>query len=466
MKRILKKGKQLFLSSENPSYAPIEVHKGEEFQIWGWSLMSSTKQRERIFLIDCNSFFVSCERVFNPKLWNKPVVVLSNNDGCVVSRSKEAKKLGIPMGAPAFQYQKLFEEKEVFVYSSNFTLYGDLSQRVMQVLEQFSPNIEIYSIDEAFLSIATEDPLDLAHTIHQRVLKWTGIPVSVGIGATKTLSKVANDLAKKDERQKGVYLLEDPSVIDPLFAKLPPEEIWGVGPRLSSRLKSLGVFNVLQLKNADDGWIRNGFSVTLLKTVLELRGIACLDLNEVEAPCKSITCSRSFGSPVTDLSSLYEAIASYTARAAEKLRQQESLTGYLTVFLTTSPFIKNPYSNSATLSLPTPTDYTPALIAYSKLALQSIFRSGYAYKKTGVIFTELSPKTCYQQDLFHTPSPRREKAMQTLDRINEAYGKNALQFAAEGIERTWKPRRSCTSQHFTTSWRELLSVSLKKNSYF
>jgi len=420
--------------------------------------MSSTKPNELVFLIDCNSFYCSCERVFNPKLWNKPVVVLSNNDGCVVARSKEAKALGIPMGAPAFQWQKTFEKHGVFVYSSNYTLYGDLSRRVMEVLQQFSPKLEIYSIDEAFLAMTTKDPVALGREIRARVLKWTGIPVSVGISSTKTLAKVANHLAKKDDSHGGVYQLENPRHIDRVLARFPLGDIWGIGGRLSKRLSSVRIQTPYQLKQADSGWIRKNFSVTLLKTAMELRGIPCLALEEVYAKKKSITCSRSFGQPVATLASLEEALSSYTARAAEKLREQESLASVLTVFLTTSPFIDRPYSNSATITLPEPTDYTPRLIAYAKRALSSLFRQGYPYKKVGVIFNSLSDKACYQPDLFFRAPPHQSKAMEALDKIHAKLGTRSIQFAAEGIEKPWKMKRIHTSKRFTTHFKELLII--------
>lgn len=328
----------------------------------------------------------------------------------------------------------------------------------MQVLEQFAPEIEIYSIDEAFLSIATDDPLALAQEIRQRVLRWTGIPVSVGIAPTKTLAKVANHIAKKDESQNGVYLLEEP--LDQTLNSFPLDDIWGIGRNLSKRLKAHGIFTPLQFKNAPDAWIQKCFSVTLLKTALELRGISCLPLEEVEAQRKSITCSRSFGTPVTTLFQLEEAISSYTAQAAEKLRSEGLCASYLTVYLTTSPFMPNPYSNSATVSMPEPSDYTPQLITAGKKSLKGIFREGYSYKKVGVILNDLSLKSTRQPDLFCTPSPSRSKAMDALDQINAAYGKNALQFAAEGIEKPWKMRRSHTSARFSTHWKELLTVKI------
>lgn len=422
--------------------------------------MSSTNPDSLFFLVDCNSFFVSCERVFNPKLLGKPVVVLSSNDGCVVARSKEAKLLGIPMGAPAFEYQKLFKDRGVFVYSSNFTLYGDISERVMEVLQQFSPDFEIYSIDEAFLMIAAEDPLSIAREIRQRVLRWTGIPVSVGIAPTKTLAKVANHVAKKEEKHGGVYLLQDPKEIDQTLANFPLGDIWGIGHNLSRRLKGQGIHTPLQLKNSADSWIQKCYSVVLLKTALELRGISCLPLDEVEESNKSITCSRSFGTPVTTLNQLEEAISNYIAKAAEKLRRQELCASYITVYLTTSPFIENPYSNSASISLPEATDYTPHLITLAKKGIQAIFKEGYSYKKVGVILNDLSSKSSHQPDLFCEPTPDRSKAMDVLDQINEAYGRNALQFAAEGIEKPWKMRRSHTSARFSTHWKELLTVRI------
>lgn len=416
--------------------------------------MSSTKRSELFFLVDCNSFFVSCERVFNPKLWKQPVVVLSNNDGCVVARSKEAKALGIPMGAPAYQYQKLFDEKGVFVYSSNYTLYGDLSQRVMQVLEQFSPKMEVYSIDEAFLVVDTPDPIALAYEIKRRVARWTGIPVSVGIGPTKTLAKMANHLAKKSE---GVYQLE--GAIDEILATFPLEDVWGVGRRVVKRLNRAGIHTPLDLKRADEGFVKRLHSVVLLKTALELKGISCLELSEASSPRKSITCSRSFGAPVTQLSALEEAAASYVARAAKKLRQEGLIASYLTVYLTTSPFAEKRYSNSATIKLPRATNLTPELIEKAKQCLRLLYRSGYTYKKVGILLNELSREQSAQQDLFSRKNPKRAQAMRALDQVNQIYGKNTLFLAAEGIDKPWQMRRNHTSNCYTTNWNQFLEIS-------
>lgn len=402
------------------------------------------------FLIDCNSFYVSCERLFNPRLWGKPVVVLSNNDGCVVARSKEAKQLGIPMGAPAYQWRSLFQKEGVYVYSSNYVLYGDLSDRVMRVLEGFSTEMEIYSIDEAFLSIATEDPIKIAHEIRNRILRYVGIPVSVGIGETKTLAKLGNDLAKKGD---GVIWL--PKRSDKLFSELPPKEVWGIGSRLSERLKELGVSTVLQLVRKEDDWIRKQFSVTLLKTVMELRGTPCLEIDEVDAPRKSMVCSRSFSTPLKTLEELEGAISSFTARVAEKLRAQESVAGHLTVFIHTSPFMPHYYGNSSSFSFAQPTDYTPDLISKSRSCMQQIFRPGLAYKKAGVILNALSSNQCYQGDLFFPDSPKKREAMKLVDQINTRY---ELHFAAE---RRPVKKGGLHSKRFTTNWDELLTISLK-----
>ncbi len=364
------------------------------------------------------------------------------------------------MGAPAFQYKELFQKGGVFVYSSNYTLYGDLSHRVMQVLEQFSPKLEVYSIDEAFLQSDCEDPVALGREIRRRVLQWTGIPVSIGIGETKTLAKVANHLAKKEEIHGGVYELEGRREIDRILGRFPLGDIWGIGRRLSSRMEAMGITTPLHLKDADNEWVRKNFSVTVLKTVMELRGISVLELEEVYGPKKSITCSRSFGQTVMELEKLEEALASYMARASEKLRLQGSVVDVITVYLTTSPFIEKPYSNSATITLPEATDYTPELISYGKRALKGIFRKSYPYKKVGVIFQSLSPKNCYQRDLFAKPSPKKQALMEMLDQINGTYGENIIQFAAEGIEKPWQMRRSQTSPKYTTSWEELLTIRM------
>lgn len=417
--------------------------------------------KNHYFLIDCNQFYVSCERVFQPHLRHKPVVVLSNNDGCVVARSKEAKTLGIPMGAPAFQCKDVFKRHKVVVLSSNYTLYGDMSERVMAVLRQFSPEMEEYSIDEAFLAISSDEPQSLASTIRAKVLQWTGIPVSIGIGPTKTLAKVAGDLAK--DIKTGVYELSCPKEITNRLSSLPVEEIWGIGSKLKKGLNAEGVISALQFIERDDAWIRSHFSLTLLRTALELRGTPCLSLEECAPPRKSILSSRSFGKPVTEKEELMEAIATYMTTAADKLRAQGSCAELVYAFVTTSPFIDNPYSNGASITLAEATDYTPTLITSAKRIIEQLYRPGYAYKKVGVMLAGITSNTEHQPDLFHKdrpPQKTRKNAMAAMDAINSAYGRKSLVFAAEGIEQSWKMQRGHCSQQFNTRWDEILRVCL------
>jgi DNA polymerase V len=421
--------------------------------------MSSTKHAS-YFLIDCNQFYVSCEQVFNPKLQGRPVVVLSNNDGCVVARSKEAKALKIPMGAPAYQYADLFKREKVYVFSSNYTLYGDMSQRVMRVLSQFSEEMEEYSIDEAFLQIASEDPITLAKEIKQRVFQWTGIPVSIGIGPTKTLAKVANDIAKKRD---GIFGFCNGIKVDPILEKLAPEEIWGIGSRLGKALHAEGIRNAKAFKDLPDHWIKQRFSVVLLRTACELRGIPCLELHEAPVERKSITRSRSFSYKVTALAELNEALCSYADDALETLRKEQLLPSFLTVFLTTSPFIEKAYSNSCTLVLPEPTHYTPTVSTLAKDALNRIYRDGLPYKKTGIILGGLVLEHTFQPDLFQlrTSNPQKQlQAMQVFDDVKERYGKSALRFASEGTLQKWRMQRGSVSARFTTAWNELLTIRI------
>lgn len=421
--------------------------------------MSSTK-RSKFFLIDCNQFYVSCEQVFNPKLRNKPVVVLSNNDGCVVARSKEAKALKIPMGAPAYQYADIFKAQRVAVLSSNYTLYGDMSQRVMNVLSHFSSDMEEYSIDEAFLRVAVPDLRALACEIKRTVLQWTGIPVSIGVGSTKTLAKVANDIAKKGD---GIFLFLDDAHCDKTLEKLDPQDIWGIGKNLTLELKNQGIRDAKALKDAPDDWIKKRFSVALLRTAYELRGISCLEMSDQPTARKSIVCSRSFRNRVTQLCDIEEALSSYTASAAETLREEGLLPSFLTVFLATSLHIDQAYSNSWTLTLDEPTAFTPDLTARAKEALRKIFRPGYAYKKVGVIMGGFSPQNNYQPDLFvphGKETERKKRAIEALDTINKKFGSSAVRYAAEGTEQPWKMARDHVSPCYTTRWSELLKIQI------
>lgn len=407
-------------------------------------------------LVDCNNFYVSCERVFNPRLTG-PVAVLSNNDGCVVARSQEVKDLGIPMGAPHFQYRELMERHRVTVFSSNYTLYGDMSDRVMQTLKTFTPDIQIYSIDEAFLYFPSPRDIEYLQDIRNRVKQWTGIPVSVGMAKTKTLAKMAGSLAKKQKDRNGTVIL---STDDPVFDEFPVEDIWGIGRQYAKFLRSKGIRTAKQLKEAEDGWIRRHLTVVGLRLVLELRGISCLPLEEVPPAKKSVICSKSFGRPITDFEELCEATASYVARAAEKIRMQDSLATYLSVFAVINDRRDSSYPTYQNgQDLPEPTSYTPALITQAKRLLKDLYLEGESYRKTGVFLGGLVPQDHYQPDFFHTLSAKHEKLMRLMDDMNADFGKCVLRSAAEGkAASSWGMQRKMRSPCYTTKWSDILTI--------
>jgi DNA polymerase V len=413
-------------------------------------------------LVDCNNFYVSCERVFNPSLEKKPLVVLSNNDGCIIARSNEAKALGIKMGTPFFKCKDLIKKYKVEVFSSNYALYGDMSQRVMNTLQNFTPELEVYSIDEAFLSLNGfnyKNPTEYAQLIRTTVKKWTGIPVSIGIGPTKVLSKIANKLAKKNQQCNGIFNITNHSSIEDLLESIEVADVWGIGRQYAQFLNRHGVFSAQHLKYASDGWIRKNLTVVGLRIVWELRGKSCMLLKEAPPPKKGIGSSRSFGRPVETLYELGEAISAYVSRAAEKLRGQKSVVSILYIYLTTSRFKDEPpYSNGITLKLPIPTAYTPHLINYAKQGLSKIYRSGYRYQKVGVFLTDILPQDHIQLDLFTKGDINlsvKRKIMSTLDYINKKWGRNTMQCATAGIGKRWIMRQSLKSQNFTTRWSEI-----------
>ncbi len=414
-------------------------------------------------LVDCNNFYVSCERVFNPALEGKPVIVLSNNDGCVVARSEEAKALGIPMGVPLFKHRSIIERYRVRVFSSNYALYGDMSRRVMAVLSRFTPDMEVYSIDEAFLSFSARSPGELeavARDIRETVRRWTGIPVSIGIGSTKTLAKAANKLAKSKERRRGVFSLTESEGLDGWLEKVRVEEVWGIGRRRGKMLRRHGIYTARQLKVVSDEWARRRLSVAGLRTVWELRGISCIPLEEAPPTKKGITTSRTFERWVDTREELEEAVAYYAARAAEKLRRHHLLASHLQVFLTTSPYREGPqYANAAGISLPFPTAYTPALVAAAREGLLEIFKPGYQYKKTGVMLLGLSSARTRQVSLFggegKETCARQDRLMRAMDAVNARYGRDSLRVASSGIDRPWRFQSPLRSPRYTTRWGEL-----------
>ena len=420
-----------------------------------------------IALIDVNNFYVSCERAFNPKIKNKPVVVLSNNDGCAVARSNEVKALGVGMGAPWFKFKDLAKQHGIVAYSSNYALYADMSNRVMSILRHYSPDQEVYSIDESFLDLTSFQSRDLityAHAMRQRILQWTHLPVCVGIGSTKTLAKLANHCAKKRPHMNGVCNLNAMPVneVNHMFAEIEVGEVWGIGRQLAPKLKALGIQTVFDLKQANPERLRQQFSVVMEKTIRELNGTVCIEMEEVSPPKKQIVSSRSFGHPVRDYNSLAESITLYISRAAEKLRKQHSYTSSVYVYIRTSPFKENEsfYSNGLTIAIPTPTDNTMQLVNVALWGLKQIYKPHYNYAKAGVMLSELVPVQGVQADLFSQVqvSPKSTKLMQTMDGINKKMGKESIKLASEGFTRPWKMKQENKSPCYTTKWEELVNV--------
>lgn len=413
-------------------------------------------------LLDCNNFYVSCERLFNPKLNGRPVVVLSNNDGCIIARSNEAKALGIKMGSPFFKFKcrELMEAHRVQVFSSNYPLYGDLSQRVMGILSQLEPEVEVYSIDEAFFRQPMgETRTLLANGRHIRgmIMKQVGIPVSIGFGSTKTMAKIANRIAKKQPDHGGVFVLPEQN-LEAILANIEVGEVWGIGPRQSRELFIYGIRTALDLKNANDAWLRKHPTITGLRTAMELRGVSCIPFEDTPAPRKSVTSSRSFGRPVTDLAGLREALASYVSIAAEKLRTGDKKAGCLQVYLNTNQFREREpqYANSLTVTLLSPTASTLVLIHHANEALRQLYRPGFSYQKVGVVLVDLVASSWHEQrHFFRVPHKEQEELMTALDRINRRWGRDTLQSAAAGFARPWKNKQTRKSPAYTTSWHEL-----------
>lgn len=424
--------------------------------------MSSINLKNNFALVDCNNFYVSCERLFRPDLIDKAMVVLSSNDGNIIARSNEAKALGVKMGEPYFKIAPFLKKHQVQVFSSNYTLYGDMSRRVMAILQQLEPEVEIYSIDEAFISLPINPNFDLNnHGRHIRRItrKWTGIPVSIGFGPTRTLAKIANHIAKKNPEHHGSFDLTGEKDINRLLARVRVKDIWGIGNRSAAKLTGAGIFTAHDLKRADDNWLRKTLSVTGLRTAWELRGIPCISIDQAPATKKSITCSRSFGHPVTGLSELKEAMATFTARAGEKLRQQQTHTSSLQVFLATNYFQKDKpqYFPAITVKLPTATASTASLLKYAMIALKKIYRPGYEFKKGGITLTGLCRAGSRQLDLFQ-PDQNDNKLMAALDRINRKWGQDTVHYAATGMEKNWIGKQEHLSSSCTTRWHQLPEV--------
>ncbi len=417
-----------------------------------------------IALVDCNNFYASCERVFNPALEGRPVVVLSNNDGCVVARSAEAKAIGIPAGIPAFKIEKEITAGTVHAFSSNYALYGDLSRRVMETLGHFTPDIEVYSIDEAFLDLTgvvhRSDRAAYGRLIRRTVKRWTGIPVSIGIAETKALAKIATRAAKKNPDSDGVMDLTGSSFQENVLAGTPIEKVWGVGRRYAKFLRRHGIESALDLRNMEDSWVKKHLSVVGLRLVWELRGITAIGM-EPDPPSKQQICvSRSFGRYVRSIAEMKEAVASYVTRAGEKLRHQKSSAGAVMVFMMTNRFRDEPqYANSTVLSLPAPSDVTDELIRYALRGVEHVYRDGHRFNKAGVVLTSLVPSNQVQTSLFDTADHETSKRlMKALDSINARLGAGTLHYAASGLNPSWQTRFQRRSPRYTTRWNELLTV--------
>jgi len=415
---------------------------------------------QALALVDCNNFYVSCERIFRPDLARVPMVVLSNNDGCVVSRSNEAKALGVKMGQPWFECQPLAQAHGILAMSSNYALYADMSNRVMRILGEFSPNQEVYSIDESFVDLTgTPNLREVSYAMRERVRMWTGMPVCVGIGPTKTLAKLANHVAKKHPRSQGVFnynALNDAQKAA-LLQRIPVSEVWGVGRKLTQRLLAHGVETVLDLREAHIPSLRAEFGVVMEKTQRELQETPCIQMEEVAADKQQIIASRSFGSMVTELPVLKDALSTFVANACAKLRAQNSQAAVIQVFLQTNRFRKDlpQYSPSLAVPLPQPTHDTLVVNRWADALCERMFREGYQYKKAGVMLSELSPVTHQQGDWLEASPPGHSKLMQALDHLNARYGRGAVKVSTQGAYQGWQMRQERKSPNYTTDWDDV-----------
>ena len=425
--------------------------------------MSSIQRTRKLALVDCNSFYVSCERLFNPRIRKKPVVVLSNNDGCIISRSNEAKALGIKMGEPYFKAKDIIVKNKVEVFSSNYSLYGDLSRRVMRTLKRFNEKIEVYSIDEAFIDLSNFPDAEVEKVgkeIRDTVLQWTGIPTSIGIAKTKTLSKVANHIAKK--KQSGVTSLIGIENLDPILEKVEINDVWGVGRQLTKFYQKNGIYNAKQLKNKSNTWIKKSSNVLGSRTAMELRGIPCINLETTQAKRKSCVVSRSFGKRIEKFQELKEAVANYCLNASEKIRSESLVAKAITVFVRTSPFQRNfgYYSNAKTIDFPIATNNSIEIVKTAISILEKIFKNGYQYQKAGVMLTGLRNDDG-RKNLFSSEKDEKiNSLMRSIDNTNYRYGRSTLSLASAGVQKKWNMRRQYSSKIDTADFYSLPRIKI------
>ena len=415
-------------------------------------------------LVDCNNFYASCERVFQPQWESKAIVILSNNDGCVIARSNEAKALGIPMGAPAFQYYSFFKQKGVKVFSSNYPLYGDMSSRVMSILEQYTPNLEIYSIDEAFLQFKGFDLFNLeaeGHRIQKQIRRWTGIPVSIGMGPSKSLAKIANKIAKKyDSKTGGIYCINNEDKRVKALKWTAIGDVWGIGRQHCKCLESIGVRNAWQFTMLPNDWIRKQMSILGLRLKKDLQGLPHIQLEEVQPSKKGIATTRSFEGTLAEFKDLEERISTFASSCAEKMRKQKSSCTALIIFLRSDPHKKGvtPYRNSCVLTLPYATNSSITLSKYAVLGLHKIFKKGILYKKAGVMTMGLVPTANRQLPLFGGEESKHLLIMKALDHINKRFGPHQMKLANQDLQYTWKMKQEHLSQRYTTEISEIIEV--------
>lgn len=418
---------------------------------------------QQIALVDCNNFYVSCERVFRPDLKNVPVVVLSNNDGCAVARSNEAKALGIRMGQPWFECRELAEQHGILALSSNYALYADMSNRVMTILSRYSPDHEVYSIDECFVDLTGTPRLrEITYEMRERVGRWTGIPVCVGVGPTKTLAKLANFVAKKHPRSKGVFNFNCLSIEQKtvLLSRIPVEEVWGVGRQLTKRLGVHGILTVNDLRQAHTPTLRSEFGVVIEKTQRELQETMCIALEDAPPDKQQIISSRSFGRSVTDLPVLLDALAAFIGTATSKLRAQGSHASLLQVFLQTNRFKKDlpQYAPSLAVPLTFPTNDSIEINRWASVICHKMFKPGYEYKKAGIVLSEITPADRLQGDLLQEAPMGTNKLMVAMDKLNDRYGRNTIKVSTQGVSAAWQMKQERKSPNYTTSWDDVPMV--------
>lgn len=415
-----------------------------------------------IALADCNNFYASCERVFNPKLKDKPVIVLSNNDGCIIARSNEAKALGIKMGEPAFKIKNIIEQNSVYVFSTNFALYGDMSNRVMSILGNIVPSFEIYSIDEAFMDFSwISNYHKFACQIKEKVSKSTGIPISIGVAKTKVLAKIANHIAKRYSTNN-VFVMTKNKEIFKILKKLPVSKLWGIGNSHTKMLNSHGVKTAYDFITLDESWVQKKMTIMGLKILYELKGKSCFTIDLYSQRKKSICTSRTFATDINDITLLQEAIANHAARCAEKLRKEKSCAKYIGVLLNTNPFggLENYYNGYKSIMLETSTNDSIEIIRTSNKLLKSIYKEGYSYKRSGVILGDIIPENQIQLNLFNTSKnfSRRKELFRRVDFINQTMGQNKVKLLAQGVSKRWKLKQENLSPCYTTRWNDLLKV--------